>query len=389
MSHRLAQGLLVCLLSIAPLLVLATLGRPTRPQPDLGVEFPNPFWKEVSEIGSAHGLDLSAYRTVRASLGFALEDVPALTSPPASFDYLVIGDSTASWGLIEGVVEQVSGARVAVFAYESLLPNVDMVPALERVVSRSLKPGGTVVLFLSDWTLAAMPFEPQRKPFTQELVSLGDAGFHRRFGGLASHSQWFTTEDLRDHTAALEWTITARNPLADRALPRLHTSTEEGLGGAPYAPAGPGLGFFAWEGNLRVMHAPYDAKRYERARFQTGAWRWPQVRMNAAALLTLSDRLVFAVPLCDREPLAEAIRENYRQLFADGAELADIHGMRDPEEPYEFSDKTHVRNLGALKQSILLGTWLRRHRAGLRGDALGAPLRVHPESAVVHRDGFG
>ena len=89
---------------------------------------------------------------------------------------LVVGDSSAAWNLSRPALEQVSGRKVGLVAYESAMPTGDFALLTEALAERYLKPDGVLVLSFADWVWRSKPAEGQRTPELRKLCETAAKG---------------------------------------------------------------------------------------------------------------------------------------------------------------------------------------------------------------------
>jgi len=82
--------------------------------------FLNPLYDKYEVIAKQYNLDLTFTQHTKEQRGPVNYKINAIyAEKEKSIDVLFLGDSSIAWGLIPEVVEQISGKKVAVFAYES------------------------------------------------------------------------------------------------------------------------------------------------------------------------------------------------------------------------------------------------------------------------------
>ena len=109
--------------------------------------FLNPLYKKYEMIAKEYNLDLTFTRNTKDQRGPVDYKRNAIYSEkPKSIDILFLGDSSISWGLIPEVIEQITGKKVAMFAYESNVMTRKTAKLFNMISKYYLKENGILVV---------------------------------------------------------------------------------------------------------------------------------------------------------------------------------------------------------------------------------------------------
>ena len=103
-------------------------------------KFSNPLYSNFMEIGKKYHLDLSFTKQVweqRGPIDFKKNTI--YSKAKKSLDIIFFGDSLIAWGLIPSVIEQLTGKKIAIFAYENNFLNQETVKIFNQISSYYLK----------------------------------------------------------------------------------------------------------------------------------------------------------------------------------------------------------------------------------------------------------
>jgi len=126
-------------------------------------KFLNPLYDEYQTIAKKNNLDLSFTKYTwiqRFELDFKKN--PIFKEKKNSIDILFIGDSSIAWGLIPKVIEQLTGKKTAMVAYESNLLNKQTSKIYSLIADYYLKEDGILIYSFDSWTLSQHPTKPPK-----------------------------------------------------------------------------------------------------------------------------------------------------------------------------------------------------------------------------------
>jgi len=109
--------------------------------------FINPLYKKYEMIAKLYNLDLTFTKNTKDQRGPVNYKRNAIYSEkPKSIDILFLGDSSIAWGLVPEVVEQITGKKVAMFAYESNVMTRKTAKLFNMISKYYLKKNGILVV---------------------------------------------------------------------------------------------------------------------------------------------------------------------------------------------------------------------------------------------------
>lgn len=113
----------------------------------------NPLWSEYLKIAKIYNLNLNFTKYVweqRGPIDYMQHEI--FKDRPKSIDILMFGDSSLAWGVIPKVIEQITGKKVRIYAYESNLLNPKSIKVFEKIAKFYLKDDGVLIYCFANWT---------------------------------------------------------------------------------------------------------------------------------------------------------------------------------------------------------------------------------------------
>jgi hypothetical protein len=283
---------------------------------------------------------------------------------------LIVGDSSAVWGLSPPIVSEVSGLRVGIFAYGQARPTRNFLRTVRLLAERYLGETGLILLCFSpqSWShpLGARQVDARLQVLTS--MSANDLeGFIRTKRSLAPAP--FTQAHMAAHWKRIEALVTSIPPFGGE-LPdvQLYSRWIEPVVAPRTAAAAlenaeqPGKQMFHHWDDWKSILLQCPACPYRFARPVPPTPKRPDAEMVAAAEMALSlPRELGLVITFYGEWSSARIRGLYDKVLQGRAALADLESMWPLDLEVATQGSSHVANEGALYQSLLLGYWLQRH----------------------------
>lgn len=309
----------------------------------------NPLYPEFQRIGIEHQIDLSFTRNVISLTPYdsrLYEDglsFPIFCNPKKSFDVILVGDSTLSWGVMPGVIEQMTGLRVGMFAFRSMFLNRRSLAIAERVIRHYLKENGLSIYGFTVWTQMQPPGTFRRG----ELLKL---------------------ESMKDEEFEA---FTARRRLE---CGRSHSAGTMDTEQTQAAPPGPRFSlnqfqFLKWDnetftlvGPTRVFSIPSRTPANEHMLFS------PNHAMNARSLIGIPGRKAFLITIYAHDFPYVVQRSIYGKLYSRDLELIDLGLLHPGKRGLPMDEEDHPANTGGLEKTILIAKWLRENFAKSQRD---------------------
>lgn len=341
----------------------------------------NPLYEEYQQIGRRHGLDMQFTKYAQCDKMTFTHIVghPLLSIEPRSLDILIFGDSCVAWGIIPEVIEQMTGLRVGLFAFEAFPLNLASVKVIDNIASYYLKPEGLFLLGFSNWFYEQNAHGP----------ILLHSDWMYRVGGMTKSGFERYMERERNRDVAGE--ISIREIIAryvDFASYRkmygefksylgenLHLSLFQiALYGDYMEPfINPGWHnkkksmvaqihcFLRWNNRSVTVHKA-DAGTRSLYSDTPGDPSFANKHTSAvsAAVSRLGFRKVFLINLKHADKKYTKLRSIYSAYYREIAELIDLGRAHPRNESYEMDEREHPINTGSLHQSIILGKELRK-----------------------------
>lgn len=115
--------------------------------------FLNPLWDDYIKIAKYYKLNLNFAKNVwneRGPNDYMIHQI--FKDKPKSIDILMFGDSSLAWGVIPEIIEQITGKKVRIYAYESNLLNTKSSKLFNKLASYYLKDDGMIIYAFAIWT---------------------------------------------------------------------------------------------------------------------------------------------------------------------------------------------------------------------------------------------
>ncbi len=356
--------------------------------------FPNPLYPKYEAMAKKYDLDLAFTKNTiekRGPINYRINTI--YTKRPKSIDILFIGDSNIAWGLIPEVIEQITGKKVAVFAYESNAITKKTAELFDRISKYYLKDDGVLVLSFDNHLYKKNPNTVliSKKEY-EEMVSWDSAqfvAFAKSREGKTDHTvsvddrapnekkEANTVEDLqKDHSSFNQYQKKYRE-LSDYLGERLHLRLksvdlytlylEEYINPEWNKNKNVNIKndttmYLRWNMNTITLYDPnfgHYSIHSESMPSKEPADKNIEANAKAAAEI-FGPKKIFMVPLFDKEKHYELSRSIYYTYYRkEGFELCDL-GLEHPKNAkYPMEGGSHMVNEGGLLKSILVGHCLK------------------------------
>lgn len=297
--------------------------------------------KEFTEIAKKNNLDLSFAKTVWAQKG----KEPIVWGPnsykintlfheePKSIDILFFGDCTISWGMIPQVIEQMTGKKVAMYAYASNVMTVKTAELFRKIADYYLKDDGVVIYSFSNWALQkdSQIVATSGKEY-DEMVKWSEDEF-RKFA-------------LKDKKSSYEKVL---NEYSKSAV------NKEGK-----------IQYLRWDMDALTEYSPaFSLKATHSDVMPKFITKHGALQNNAEAISKVfSGDEIFMVPLYSADHHYLTSRTIYYSYYQKlGFKIADMGLFVPIEDSYTMENHRHMANTGGLMMSILVGKWFNRYFA--------------------------
>lgn len=333
----------------------------------------------LAEPARTENVDLSFLDGIRQGRHYSLAENPIFSAEAGSLDVLLIGDSSVSWNLMRPLIEQRSGLRVGLLAYEGLTATKDFADLLRLELLQKLKPDGLLLLSFSDWNWSKPASETLKHDYlrkrSEALVDgISSAGaeddarsddrksWSERLRGLVGRP--FSRADVRAFTARRDARMLSLPHLTLPSLDLYSTWVEPVYAprlAAKKAPAPTDQHFMLYGHEALVRHSRKGVRvRPHRDEPSSSDLDLASnIVANGRRYADLWPNTAIVIPLCVGDRV-QKVRAMARTIFPSN-KVIDLAMLLPPGEEVEFSDSFHLVNTGGFRASIVLGQWLKEH----------------------------
>ena len=302
-------------------------------------KFQNPMHKEFAEIAKKNNLDLSFTETVWAQRG----KEPVSWGPnnykintlfhekPKSIDILFFGDCTISWGMIPQVVEQITGKRVAMYAYASNVMTVKTAELFRKLADYYLKDDGVVIYSFSNWALQK-----------------------------DSH---IVATSVKEYDEIVKWTEDDFKKFAQKDKKSSYENTFRGYT-KPAANKEGKIQYLRWDTDALTEYSPNFSLKATHSDIMPKSIAKHQTLQNNAEAISkvFSGEEIFMIPLYSADHHYLTSRTIYYSYYHKlGFKIADMGLFMPIEDSYTMENHRHMANTGGLMMSILVGKWFNQY----------------------------
>ena len=305
------------------------------------IKFQNPMHKAFAKIAKQNNLDLSFTETVWAQKG----QEPVVWGPnnykintlfnekPKSIDILFFGDCTISWGMIPQVIEQMTGKKVAMYAYASNVMTVKTAELFRKIANYYLKDDGVVIYSFSNWALQK----------DSQIVATSVKEYEEMIAWTEDDFKKFAQKDKKSsyEKAFLEYAKPASN--------------KEGK-----------IQYLRWDMDALTEYNPnFSLKATHSDIMPKSITKYGALQNNAEAISKVfSGEEIFMIPLYSADHHYLTSRTIYYSYYQKlGFKIADMGLFMPIEDSYTMENHRHMANTGGLMMSILVGKWFKQYYA--------------------------
>lgn len=366
--------------------------------------FENPLYTKFERIAIENNLDLAYTKNTwidnspvsYKKSGLYLEE-------PKSIDILFFGDSTIAWGFIPGVVEQMTGKKVGVYAFESNLLTAKTSQLFNRIAKYYLKNDGIAIFCFDNWTKSQSPnsVNISQKDF-DEMASWSDEKFKQyviqyRIQTLALNQIQKThdTDQNKSFAQAVNPTVNSNSASINNSnysfaiYQKTHDEIINNLKENYHLQLkSPHLYFDYIE---PILNPIIHKAKMQNQNKDTLHIRWDynslthfnpnfediSIHSNSSSFTNLNDtniklnaleaskirvaKKIYVVPLFTKESSYKESRDIYQTYYKNlEFDLCDLGTIQAYENGYEMQSRAHMGNTGGLMQSILFAKWLQK-----------------------------
>lgn len=367
--------LLSALFSALALLVAS--GRPEMFQGSSGNKIINPLYARLSAVGRREGFDVDFAREVVNERQGPRVDHPLFSMPEHGVDVLLLGDSTAAWGITPQVIEAVSDLRVAMFAEPGMRLNEADSAFYRAIIDKYLAPNGRTLFCFAPKNIIREPDVPSMQTLSGRKLALAMTA-HEQLDWWSFDGYWtWRTKSLSEPLQA--WGL---------RLPRLalYRSWLEPLFNPAWSTqkrdteTRQAKGFIRWDGWTATINGPKGAPAVRSTQDPKKVERWWPKRVhreraerNANALKRLPGEKVIVIPWSTNKAHYMRARALYQGFFADAADVVDLGKLMPKGVKYPMSDVLHMKDETGFEASVLIGKWLRQHPIAKRSTPTSTP----------------
>ncbi len=337
-------------------------------------EFRNPLFEEFNAIGKKYGIDVSFARTVKNARYGSLLSRTFLSKPKQYYDVIIIGDSSISWGLIPQAVEQMTGLKTGMVAYESLTLTDDVIKASSVIARHFLKQEGMLIFAFMSRNLTGDP--SKSLGFFQSPMSfiagMSESGFEEYVKSeLEKNSELRLSVDtlfnfesyrrlydnarsgLRDMLSMPEINIYQRK-IEKRINPKWHSKKSRFDEDRK--------NFIRWDDQAVTMYK--EKIEQQSIRSETPAnpgYKNKNAQTLADGVKKIPFRKRFMIHISRDDAEYVRLRSIYNACYSGSCALIDLGRLHPRDASFPVIHDSHTVNTGGIYQSILLAEWLKKN----------------------------
>ncbi len=348
-------------------------------------KFKNPLYEEFLDIGDNYDLDLSFTKTAWIQRGPNNYKVNSLfQEKEKSIDILFFGDSTIAWGLIPNVLEQITGKKVAVYAYESNVLTKKTSKLFNKISKYYLKENGLIIFSFTGNFLMRNPNSALvSKKELNEMISWSSNDFKefaqknekdmvKKYVSLDTYKILFEkyisfntyrlfyeelSNDLKN-----KYYFFLKSPLFYskyiEPIINLELSVKKQIH------ENSKIKFIRWDmRTITEYNKGFKFKSRYSDKIPSVAMINKNVQINAeAASQIYGQNKIYMVPLFMHHKFYLKSRNIYLSYYKNlGFKLCDLGTFQSKKDKYTMQGARHMGNEGGLMQSILIGKWLEKY----------------------------
>ena len=326
---------------------------------------PNPIKTELDTFANQHQLDLSSFDSIRYGRFYQPEDLLSLSTKPKSLDVLIFGDSSVMMGLIPEVVKQSTGLNIGYFHYPALTVNESLFNLIEYTTAHLLKEQG-VVIFMFNRNFWSKGFYTQQENQTlEEIVQNPQLHFTLDTTDclFCPQTQLAYTEAINSSSRSIPF-IGSLEPLS---VPFYNLFLEQHISPKAYKRRLKNKkqdgehAHFLIEPNTVFIYKKNAVEISKRQQPESlGPLKSNHLTKIAEAMTRIKHPVVVALPLTTEDSMFVFFQQLQQQYFSKHL-LMDMNALLPPDWIVDAKNRTHLANLGAFQQSLLMAKWLKRY----------------------------
>ena len=337
-----------------------------------GKKFSNPLYRKFVSLGNKNGLDLSFTKIVWVQRGPNNYKINTIfEEKEKSIDILFLGDSSIAWGLIPKVIEQMTGKKVAVYAYESNVLTEKTSKLFNKISEYYLKDNGLVIFSFDNWTLTKDPsFVKISKKQCDEIISWqekdfiayatqNEKSFYQKY---LSYSAFQSLYNEKSEYLKTKYGLHLKSPsfyeeyIEPIINPVLHVTKSVNKNEKTK--------FMRWDmDSITEYNLEFKSKSLYSEIMPKRPMVNKNVEINAKAASNIYGKnKIYMVPLFNNNNSYKTSRNIYYTYYKKlGFKLSDLGLFQPKKDGYTMQAKSHMGNEGGLMKSILIGKWLKRY----------------------------
>jgi len=327
------------------------------------LELINPLLEELNKEEKVSKLDLQFYKTVKKTTIYNINNIPIINNNYSPYEVLVVGDSTVLMGLSPNIVKQTSHMNVGFFTFPAMKLNVELLYFIGKFRDRYMT-SNHIILFAFDPNFIFVKADSEQDNKDLEVLIRYPEKKLNSYKCLFCNSTDKNYKNMLEKKIKQLFSYFYFDPPAIRFY---HFFIEEYISYKSYK-----------QNQVDTEHS----NRGQRYRVKDGSMFIHKLNPNIIrktdppnliqindketswmkqAMIELKLEPIFWVPLTSDISIRRKLLSTYQQVFSDYT-VIDANSLLDEGDIVEAQNRTHLANLGAIKQSQLLGSWLKQHR---------------------------
>jgi len=323
----------------------------------------NPLLNEVIRQEKIKGLNLDFYKRIEKTSNYDIDDIPIFQNTSYPFEALIVGDSSVLMGLSPGVVNQVSSKNVGFFAFPAMKLNLDLLNFVALFKHKYMTKDSIVIMVFDPKFLLVSADERQDHSELEFLIKHADLYLSPKTCVFCTASdnrhKKFIEKSIKDIFSLIYFDSAAirfyhfliEKYVSKRAYKQNKVDTKDSLRGARYSVKDGSIFIHKTLPNKIVKSQPPKLVKVDTSKI---VWM-------KNSFQELNIKPIFWVPLTTDERIRQKLLSIYHRVFP-GYDVLDANTFVKEGEVVEAQNRTHLANLGAIKQSEFLGNWLKNKK---------------------------
>lgn len=334
--------------------------------------FTNPLYAEFVAIAKQHNLDLSFTKNVwfqRGPIDYKQNTIFA--QKPNSIDILFLGDSSIAWGVIPQVLEQITGKKIAIYAYESNLLTQKTAKLFNKISSYYLKKDGIVIFSFDDWTqkqnlndvrYSKKTFQEMLQWNKQDFAKYATSHEPSFFQKYLSYDTYTTLYNKSSEYLKTNYHLELKSPSIYANYIEKYTNPT--LYQAKAINQQQEDTFIRWDMHTTTLYNPQrNLQSIASSKHPKKPLKNKNIAINAkAASQIYGSTKIYMVPIYAKHSLYLSSRNIYQSYYKDlGFELCDLGQLHPKDHTFSMQEYSHMANTGGLQKSILIANYLKAY----------------------------